>query len=338
MVNDLDLKKALEFLNTDFKIPDDVLPKDVTRLESDKIIEAINMGLDLSYDEDEDILYYTDTNGDKIICPDLSEGLSVSANWLSDYLPPVTFDIDQGGNTRKSLEVESIYKLICLCHCISSFSEEFKSNLEKYDFDIMANREGTGGITMNAFVQNLQNLNSTRISSIFLSASIRIANYREKNESYYTGLLSPEEISALEMLRRSIKAIISKYERSHGLNPLEMKSMSKLTKLTKIEERDRAIEAEINKSSIKTIYRITKLSSERIPVIRKSKVYLKADEAATAYVEKKGLNGIAAIDAKKKVKEVVIKESFRAIVKTIRYDEIALYKSNPQTYKLKVKS
>lgn len=338
MLENFNLQKTLEFLKTDFNIPDDVLPKDIICLESKEIIDAINKGLELSYDEDEDILYYINENGDKLICPDLSEGLSVSADWVSNYLPPVVFDIDQGGNTRKSLEVESIYKIICLCHCIKTFKDPFIENLKNYDFNTMANKDGTPGITMNMFVQNLQNLNSVRISSILSAASIRLSNYREKNESYYTGQLSPEEISALEALRRSIKAIISKYEREQGLNPSEMKRMTKLTKLRKIEERDVEIEKEINKSSVEVIYRITKFSSERIPVVKKAKVYSKADAFADDYVKNNNLSGIESFDAKKKIKERVITESFRAIVKTIRSNEIQKYKNDRVNYKIKVKA
>lgn len=55
-----------------------------------------------------------------MICPDLSDGLSTSSEWIAGYLPDVFYDIDQGGNVRKSVEAEALFKLISLACVIGS--------------------------------------------------------------------------------------------------------------------------------------------------------------------------------------------------------------------------
>lgn len=70
-----------------------------------------------------------------------------------------------------------------------------------------------------AHLQKFQDLNSVRRNSIFSAASLKLSIYREKSESYSTGLLSAEETSKLESLSRSRRSIIAIYEREQGLNP-----------------------------------------------------------------------------------------------------------------------
>jgi len=48
----------------------------------------------LKDDSLEDKFQYITETGEQLICPDLSEGMSKSAEWLVNYLPPIIFDID----------------------------------------------------------------------------------------------------------------------------------------------------------------------------------------------------------------------------------------------------
>lgn len=338
MIKEFNLRQAMQYLCDGKHVPEDVLPTTTKLLDREEIYEAINKGSELSYDEISDELSFVNSDGDKLICPDLSSGLSLSANWLTSYLPSLTFDIDQGGNVRKSLEVEALYKMICLCYCIKDFSNDFKKYLLSYDFKDMAPIDGKSGLSMSAYVQSIQSLNSARVNSIFSAAAIKLADYREKNESFYTGLLAPEEISKLESLRRTIKSIISRYEKDYGLNPNNIKDMTKIMKLERIQSRDQEIEKEIEASDVAMLYKISKLSSERIPVVLKSKIFLEAENAGEKEIKANGLTGIDATDYKKRVKQKIINESYRAVLKTIRYKEIESYKNDPSSYKLKTKS
>jgi hypothetical protein len=87
-------------------------------------------------DCDDEGIFYIDENGDKIYCPSMAFSLSESGEWLSDLLPPITFDIEQSGNVRKADEAEAL-----LCVCFISlilkedlFREEVLTIAREYDF------------------------------------------------------------------------------------------------------------------------------------------------------------------------------------------------------------
>lgn len=335
---DLNLKEILSYLSEGKFVPADVLPSSTTIIESDVLIKAINNGYQLEYDSLLDELYVILEDGEKISCPDLSEGLSTSVNWVSDYLPPVSFDIEQGGNLRKSAEAESCFKLLCLALVVSDFRIEVIDHFKNYDFDRMASMNDFKFSSFRSHLQKFQDLNSIRINSIISAASVKLSNYKEKNESYYIGLLSPEEISKLSSLSRVVRSIISKYEREDGLNPTSMAGMSKISKLTLIDRRDSEIESFVEDSDVSVLYKISKLTSERIPPVMKARVIQEAAKAAEIECSKRKLSDFEAADLKQNVKRIVIKESYRAILKTIKYNEIQRYKNDPSNFVLKTKS
>lgn len=158
----LDLEKILKFLVDDNIVPDQSL--------NDKaLIDAINRGSDLVYDELTDELFFLDDKGEKILAPDLSSGISTSSDGLVDHLPSVMIDIDQGGNVRRSIESESCYKLSWLAVVIPSYKEEIIEKFYKYGFELMSFKEKLEDFSLSLYVQEFQALDSDRINSIFLS-------------------------------------------------------------------------------------------------------------------------------------------------------------------------
>lgn len=334
----VDLKKVLEFLVKDKIIPLDVIPEYESRIESEKLISVINKGCDLIYDSNSDELFAKDVDGSIINCPDLSEGLSVSSKWISDYIPDVFFDTEQGGNLRKADEADCCFKLFSIGLVLKDYREEVIDLFKNYDYEEMSNNRNGDSYTFRSALQKFQDLSSSRINSVISAAAYKLSIFKEKNESYYTGQLSQEEISGLSALSRSIRAVISKYEREDGLNPKEMASMRKITRLETIERRDLEIEALIVNSEYAMLYRISKLNSERIPPVIKSKILKEADKASTRFVAENKLSGFKALDAEKEVRRIVQREGYRAVLKTIKAEDIKKYKSDPTNFLFKAKS
>lgn len=333
-----DLKKALTFLVEGKIVPSDVLPQSNVPFSSDLLISEINKGSELEYDPKTDELWTTTSDGSKILCPDLSEGLSESADWISNYLPEVFIDTDQGGNLRKGDEAESCFKLFAIGYILRDFKSEIEEIFKNYDYENMAPEVSSGRLSFKQHLQRFQNLNSSRINAVISAASYKLSTFREKNESFYTGQLSVEEISELSTLSRGIKAIISKYERTKGLNPNEMKDMSKISKLTLIDSRDIEIEELVQNSKVSMLYRISKLTSERIPPVIKSRILAQADKAAAEHVRAYDLKGFEASDAEQKIRRLVVKEGYRAVLKTIKFEEIEKFKKDKDSYVFKRKS
>lgn len=332
------LEKLLSYLIDDKIIPKDVLPSNDIDLCDPVLIKCMEEGSEFWYDAINDELFIITDNGDKIKAPDLSYGTSTSSTWLCDYLPDVIFDIDQGGNVRRGDEAESCYKLVCIGYVISDFRNELIEFFKKYDYDLMTFKEGEVYNSFNQLLQYYQSLNSIRINSIISAASLKMSYYKEKNESFYTGLLESEEIIKLSTLSRELKTKISEYEKERGLNPYDIKNLSKVSKLKLIDERDREMDLIIERSSVATLYRISKLTSERIPAVIKSKVLREANRASKEYIKINNITGLDALDAENEYKRIVIKESYRAILKSIKANEVLKYKADPANYVLKTKS
>jgi hypothetical protein len=334
---ELDLQKALAFLVESNIVPKDLITNASAQLDDEILIECMQKGSEFYYDSFEDELYYVVDNETKIKAPDLSEGMSTSANWLVDHLPDLIFDIDQGGNVRKGDEAEACYKLLCLGYVLGDYKEEIIDHFKNYDYDKMVMKDGKIYNSFNQVLQFYQNLNSQRINCIISAASLKMSMFKEKSESYYTGMLELNETIKLSTLSREIKSKISEFERDRGLNPYDMRGMTKIGKLTVIDERDREIERLVANSEVGMIYKISKLTTERIPVVFKSKIVLAAEKAAKEYVKENNLTGIEAKDKENEVRRTIVRESYRAVLKTIKAKEIEKYKSNPNSYKLKVK-
>lgn len=62
--------KILSYLSDSKIVSSDVLPTKTTSRISDEVINAINEGCELEYDEIEDELFILMYSGEKIICPD----------------------------------------------------------------------------------------------------------------------------------------------------------------------------------------------------------------------------------------------------------------------------
>lgn len=334
----IDLQQILSFLVEGNLVPEDVLPKINEPFKCDELINRMEEGSDLEYDSINDVLYCVSDDGTKIVCPDLSEGLSEASEWICKYLPEVFIDTDQGGNLRKGDEADSCFKLFSIGFVLPDYRDEIKEIFIQYDYENMSSNDHPSSKSFKQALGFYQNLNSTRINSIISAAAYKLSSFKEKNESFYTGQLSQEEISELATLSRNIKAVISKYEREQGLNPDIMKGMTKISKLLLIDKRDIEIEALINKSKVSTLYRISKLTSERIPPVIKTKILRQADSAASAFIRENDLKGFAAADADVKIRRIVVKEGYRAVLKSIKAKEIELYKSNKDKYVFKRKS
>jgi len=335
---EIDIAKLLQFLVDGGIVPIEALPSSDFVFNDEVLLECINAGTDLEYDSLTDELFVKTVDGGKIKAPDLSDGLSVSSEWLIEYLPNLTIDIDQGGNVRKGDEAESCYKLLCLGFVIPEYKDEIIQFFKNYDYEKMVpiGADMLGGFTKQ--VQEYQNINSVRVSSVFSAASIKISLYKEKNELFYTGQLDAKETLKLSILSREIKSLISHYERNSGLNPEEMKDMPKISKLQLIDKRDTEIEKLISSSEVGTLYRITKLTSERIPPVIKSKIYREADIASKKHSKEMGLSGSIAFDSENYIRRTFVREAFRSVLKSIKNDDILKYKSDPGSFKLKTKS
>lgn len=317
-------------------ISDDLLPSDDDKiLNKDDLYKILTSAYELGYDEEQNVLYYIDEKGEKVIAPDLSEGMSTGSEWLCDVLPSPSFDIDQGGSVRRSVEIRSIYTLVCISLVFNELKDEVKQFIESYDFVEMQVSDASN-FEFNSAAEMLKSytdLNSLQINCVVSAASINLTQSQEKKDSLWRENLTREETLELSKISREIKSTILRYEKDERLNPVDVGELTKIEKLTAIQRRDLEIEKIINSSKHATLYRITKFNSERLSPITKRKILLTSRKIAEEQV-------LLVKDDRKHVIQEIYDSTFyemqRSLIKkavsTLISKEIVKYKSDTTNY------
>lgn len=328
-------EKVLKEMKKDGAILQNFLPdSEEMKYSLEKVIKILESSSHLIYDETNDLLKYLDSDGVEHIAPDLSEGVTESSVWLCDKLPIPIFDFDQGGNTRRIVEARAIYTIICIGVVFSSFKEEILDLFKKYNFSEFSFKNSNEEFSsMSKYLSTYLDMNSIRINSVVSSASIRMSRSIEKKDAYWKSMLTLEEIAEFGKISRDVKNINSRYERDRKLNPSEMPDLTKIQKLSTIEERDLEIEAVINKSYCCMLYKISKLSSERLTPSTKKKIYSGAQKIARSIVLEEKRTGRDADERFDIVFKIHSRLLTRMAITSLRTVEIEKYKKNPNEYK-----
>jgi hypothetical protein len=237
-------------------------------------------------DCDDEGIFYIDENGDKIYCPSMAFSLSESGEWLSDLLPPITFDIEQSGNVRKADEAEAL-----LCVCFISlilkedlFREEVLTIAREYDFSEMKPNNSSLG-TFRELLNSWQDLQSVVINIIVSATKFKISFFKKDIEKFLRDGISEEEVAELRDLNAKLRGINFKY--SEGpLSRVEVKKLTKIERLHVIDERDVEINKCITESNVGTLYKLLHLSSEYIKVVDKRKIEIWVKKEVDTLLEK----------------------------------------------------
>ena len=196
----------------------------------------IEEGIFLELDDELEEIYFLHKNGDKVICPEPEFGTSIASEWINDKLPALPFEIEQGGNVRKSLEVETMYEYIIISKI---FNNEYYKDIRKIldsNYDFM-NLKSENGFNFVDLLEKMQSLQSLTINSIVSACQIRIAKNKKLLENYLVGLLTQEEITELDQIDTLRKALLQKFqETGSGVKVIE--KLEKVDRLKVINERN----------------------------------------------------------------------------------------------------
>jgi hypothetical protein len=217
---------------------------------------------------------YFEEEGEKYYCPEMYSSISEKGEWISSKLPPITFDIDQSGNVRKSEESESMYICAQVAHILSGdeFLYEFKQVANDYNFDEMAGRS-TEGNTFRTLLESWQSYQSVIINVLVSASKFKISSSKKDAEKFLKDGIGTSKEAELRDLESKIRAINFKYSQGE-LSPEKVKKLSKIKRLETINERDNVLTSLIVNSPVGDLYRALNLSSEYISPIKKKKIQL----------------------------------------------------------------
>lgn len=233
--------------------------------------------------DDKGLFFYD--GEDKIYCPEMYVTVSEKGEWLSDMIPNIEFDIDQSGNVRKAEEAEALFCLIVVANTLQD--ETFKNEIE----EISKNYDFTGMRPNNAQRKNFisllsewQSLQSVIINILVSACRYRLNDYKKDVEKFLKDGLKDSEVVGLRDLDAKIRKI--NFEYSEGvLSSREVKKLTKIERLSKIDERDSKIKECVNNSKFGTLYSILKLSTEYISPVKKKKIQIWVDAEVTRLLD-----------------------------------------------------
>lgn len=125
-------------------------------------------------------LEYKNDDGDIINCPNFGSSISLDGEWLSNILPPITFDTIQGGNVRKSNEAQFAYCCLMVAIVVADdvFKEEFINVIDNYDFQRMDSKSDKSK-NFKDLLREWQNLQSWTVNVIISAAKYKLVNLKK---------------------------------------------------------------------------------------------------------------------------------------------------------------
>lgn len=285
------------------------IDKDV---DSDLLYKIVSEPFIIHYNEDNDRLYYIDENGDYQYCPDIQEGISSSRDWISDSLPMIPFDINQGGNLRKSIEAENIYKCILIAGILKGeFLEEFNKCCVGYDFKEFKSFK-TNDLTFSELLNKWQELQNFTIRVIVSGANYKMSSEKNLEVGFLIGSLNRDETLGVVNIRDRVKSIIRGYMLD-SLSPNNVSNMTKIERLSKIQEKDDKVLKEINNSKdFSELYKICSMNSDYLSAnIKNTLSNYSSDfarrEVSSVYVnDENGFKKFISICRRRAYKEAII--------------------------------
>lgn len=233
-----------------------------SKIDSSLLIELVTRPYILSYDENDGKLYYIDNEEVRHECPQIESGLSTSRDWISDHLPVIPFDLYQGGNLRKSAEVENIYKCILIAGILKgSFLQQFQECCGNYNFDLLDSMK-EDGINFSKLLTRWQDLQNLTVRIIVSGANLKISSEKNLEVGFLIGSLNKEETTGVTSIRDRVKSIIREYMLG-PLSPSNVMLLTKIDRLSIIQEKDNKVLAEINSSTkFSELYKICALNAD----------------------------------------------------------------------------
>lgn len=216
-------------------------------------------------------LCFINSEGETERCPHVDTNVSDAGYWLSDKIPMPWFDITQSGNLQRAEEAESIYICINICSIFKddSFKDEFNEVIKAYDFNKMS--PVGNSISFTELLTSWQELQSVIINVIVSACKYSISSQKKEEETFLRDGLPNSARDALRDLALKIKMV--NFDYSNGaLSRDEVKKLSKIQILVKIEERNEEINNLISQSKYGDLYKTLKLSTEYLSPITKKKI------------------------------------------------------------------
>lgn len=324
-VNDLELrvKEFLQSLVLDKKLQkiysfEVEPPKEIDRRLLKTIISEPFL---IDYDDSTGKLFFINSNNEKQFCPDIVNGITDARDWISECLPSVPFDIEQGGNVRRAAEAENIYKCTLVAGILKDvFLEGFNRILANYDFKNLKS-SNTDGEDFSKLIKRWQNLQNLTVRIIVSGANYKISSEKKSDIGFVIGTLTKEETIGVVSIRIAVKNVIRKYMQNQ-LSQDNVKKLTKIERLTIIREKDLEERKTINDCpDYSELYKICDLNADYLSATTKLTLEEKAETFARQNVSSLfeddyvGFNNFVSKCRRRAFKEAVISLKEEEVIK-----------------------
>jgi hypothetical protein len=250
------------------------------KVDEELLFKLLNEPEIIHFDEDNEQMFIVNEAGERINCPSIEAGVTDSSEWISEFLPMIPIDLEQGGNVRKSAEAENMYKSLLIAGIIKGeFLEQIKRVIANYNYVEMKG-EGTGE-NFTELLGHWQSLQSLTIRVITTAANYKITGEKKGELGFaHSSLTRDETIGVLE-LRREVKSVIRGYMEG-GLSPDNVKKLEKIDRLKLIQQKDNEVRSVIEgDDKYSGLYKICAMTTDYLGPTVKLKLSESAMESAS---------------------------------------------------------
>lgn len=253
---------------------------------------------------------------------------------MSNYLPAISFDIDQSGDVRKAEEACALYTTMIVAHVLEEdiYRDEVNVIAKTYDFKEMKSKSSVASFSN--LLDSWKNENSVIINIIVSACNYKLSASKKSIDNFLKDGLSDSEVAGLRDLDLTIRAVNQEYN-DGKLSQKEIVKLTKIERLKLIDEKDTIIASKIAQSKFGTLYRIFHLTTEYITPVKKKKLYKFIVEEVDKYINKvKNYKSPEFILDRSTLISWCYKKAIKAEKYSIRRLEVELYKEGEERYKL----
>lgn len=333
-----EFEKAMIRALSDSKLVTHVNLQDVTQKFDEAIIyKMMDESCPLIF-EDNTIVFKN--NGEELRCPNYGANIQLDAEWLSEKLSDVSYDIDQGGNVRKADEAEAALCCVNIAKVLNdkSIRSDIANICAKYDFTKCSINDIDESIEYSSFcdlLDSLRSLQSRQINVIISATKISIINFKKDTSKYLRDGIPKDLVIDLRSLETNIKTEFRTYS-TGALSPERVRKLTKLEILELIDKRDRAIELLIDNSKAGVLFRILSLTSEYLGPLDKRKLNTEARNNVNKLFQANS-SLYEVLGDESQVTETWKKRYYKIATNSFIKEQVELYLESPVAYILPVK-
>jgi hypothetical protein len=274
-------------------------------------------------------LYFINSEGENTFIEANDDAFDEHAVQVCKVLPDCPFDVECGGIKSAQVEAVAMYKVLVVNNVVQNlYKDDILDIVKTYDFQ--RKRSINGDLSFTILLKEITESATPVIRVVLTCLNVKLINFKAKNETSYTGIISREDAQNLDGLIKQVSLI------NYNRNEKAKSSKDKLERLLNEKERMLEIEKLLDSCGdrIQLLYRVYNLTTDVVPTIKDIKIR----QSARQIVNELRIQGkILSDEFQKEFQKTLVRRARRQVlreIKEVKYEKFALGEFNDLIPKL----